>query len=268
MPYRTDIAYLYDGSFEGLMCCVYESYYKKELPELIFTKDEAQATLYDIREIESDRGKAAKVKSAVLNKISAEALDFIQKAFFIVLPRKELLILDFLRKGFKTGRKILDMLTDDTVSVLNKAVAHLGKESALYRGFVRFSDIGGVMVSVIEPKNFVLPLMMDHFCDRYPEETFVIYDKTHSTMLLGEKGKARLGYVENFEPGEAGIGEKAFRRLWQSFYDAIGIQERYNPQCQMSHMPKRYWSQMTEFQERETAPLPLFPEPEARLPGK
>jgi probable DNA metabolism protein len=264
MPYRTDIAYLYDGSFDGLMCCVFESYAKKELPEFIFTPEEEQITLYEIREIECSQETSSRVISAVKGKISSNALEFIKKAFYTALPGKELHILKFLRKGFREGGKILDMLTDDTVSVLSKAVSYLGRESELYRGFVRFSEIGGVLVSVIEPKNFVLPFLADHFCDRLPEETYVIYDKTHSAMLLGEKGKSRLGYVQDFEPGEADIKEKGFRRLWQSFYEAIGIQERYNPGCRISHMPKRYWPQLTEFRDRETAPLPDFPEQETR----
>ena len=54
MPYRTDIAYLYDGSFEGLLCCVHESYYQKELPSVIFGYDEAQETLFPIKEIATD----------------------------------------------------------------------------------------------------------------------------------------------------------------------------------------------------------------------
>ena len=32
------------------------------------------------------------------------------------------------------------------------------------------------------------------------------------------------------------------------FYDTIAIRERENPRCRMTHMPKRYWGTMTEFQ--------------------
>lgn len=247
MPYRTDIAYLYDGSFEGLMCCVFESYYKKELPEIICGPDEFQMTLYDVKYIDSEPDKAKRVEKAIKNKISKEAHEFVESAFLTALPDKELHILEFLRAGFSSGRKIMEMLTDDRVSVLKAAVANLTGESTLYAGFVRFSELGGVLVSVIEPKNYVLPLLQEHFCDRFPDECFIIYDKTHCMMLIGERGEARLGYVDSFEPGEAGYEEKSFRRLWQSFYDAIGISQRYNPRCRMTHMPKRYWSHMSEF---------------------
>lgn len=252
MPYRTDVAYYYDGSFEGLMCCVYESYINKELPEIVFGPMEAQMTLYDIRNIETDQEKADRVENAIRYKISEEALEFIDRAFLTVLPSKELHIMSFVRAGFKAGGKIMEMLTDDTVSILKDAVSHLGMESSSYVQFIRFSELGGVLVSIIEPKNYILPLIREHFCDRFREECFIICDKTHGMMLIGEKGDARLGYVDSFEPSDAGYEEKRFRRLWRSFYDAIGIRERYNPRCRMSHMPKRFWAQMTEFQDELT----------------
>ena len=34
MSFRTDISYCYDGTFDGLLSCVFESFDKKELPSL------------------------------------------------------------------------------------------------------------------------------------------------------------------------------------------------------------------------------------------
>ena len=53
--------------------------------------------------------------------------------------------------------------------------------------------------------------------------------------------------------GRAGAEELQYRRMWQTFYDTIAIQGRENPRCRMTHMPKRYWDNMTEFQREETA---------------
>ena len=48
----------------------------------------------------------------------------------------------------------------------------------------------------------------------------------------------------------------AYRKLWRSFYDTIAIEGRYNPKCRLTHMPKRYWNMMTEFQETDGTALP------------
>ena len=40
--------------------------------------------------------------------------------------------------------------------------------------------------------------------------------------------------------------ERRCRALWQQFYQTVSIQQRENPRCQMSHMPKRFWADLTE----------------------
>ena len=42
--------------------------------------------------------------------------------------------------------------------------------------------------------------------------------------------------------------EANYRLLWKRFYDTIAIKERENPKLRQTHMPKRYWNTMTEFQ--------------------
>ena len=46
--------------------------------------------------------------------------------------------------------------------------------------------------AVIHPKNYILPLLRPHFCGRFPEENFMIYDAVHQAVLLQEDHKARL----------------------------------------------------------------------------
>ena len=53
-----------------------------------------------------------------------------------------------------------------------------------------------------------------------------------------------------------GQEELDFRRLWRQFYDTVAIEGRYNPRCRMTHMPKRYWAHMTEFQAEDGQPSP------------
>lgn len=141
----------------------------------------------------------------------------------------------------------MTMLTDDTVCSLQKAVRHLTSESQKFKGFVRFSVYGEVLVAVIEPKNFVLPLLSPHFCDRFRSETFMIYDKTHSMALIYRPQKAELIFVDELTLPEVDGTEVEYRRLWKQFYNTIAIEGRTNPRCRRTLMPKRYWGQMTEF---------------------
>ena len=50
-----DVVYLYDGSFEGFLCCVFESFAQHELPFAVWTPERKTATLYPVKEIPTDR---------------------------------------------------------------------------------------------------------------------------------------------------------------------------------------------------------------------
>ncbi|AET67235.1 putative DNA metabolism protein [Desulfosporosinus orientis DSM 765] len=249
-----DLTYAYDGSFEGLMSCVFASYEYKEIPVVIKPPSLQQSIFDDAKWIETDTSKADRVYNAIAVQISLEAQELVKLGFLTCAPNKESLIFNFLRKGFKHGGKVMTMLTDDVVADLHKAVRHLTSESHKYKGFVRFSVFGEVLVAVIEPKNYVLPLLSHHFCDRYHNERFMIFDKTHKMALIYEAYKADLIFVEDLTLPEPDSAEVEYRRLWKQFYNTIAIEGRNNPRCRMTLMPKRYWGQMTELAKESKFP--------------
>ncbi|HBW35595.1 TIGR03915 family putative DNA repair protein [Desulfosporosinus sp. BICA1-9] len=251
MSDRTDLVYAYDGSFAGLMCCIFESYDQKENPNLIRPPGVQQSLFDTAKWIETDEHKADRVYNSIPLKISSQAQELVKLGFLTCNPRKELLIYHFLRLGFKHGSKVMTMLTNDAVCSLQKAVRHLTSESHKLTGFLRFSVYGEVLVAVIEPKNLVLPLLSAHFCDRFRNETFMIYDKTHSMALIYREQKAELMFVAELTLPEVEGSEIEYRRLWRQFYKTIAIEGRNNPRCRMTLMPKRYWGQMTEFNETD-----------------
>lgn len=243
---RSDVIYHYDGSFDGLLCCVFECYAKNELPVEILSPEIARTSLFPGKEIDTDVHKARRVLVSIPEKMGHDALEFVRNAYLTCLVQKELYILRFLRLGYLHGPSVMDMLTDETVNILFKAVNHLKKESHQLKGFLRFSVYQDVLLGQIEPKNQVLPLLTQHFCQRYREERFFIYDKTHSMALAYEPYQSSIIKVENLMLSEPDEKEKSFRELWRLFYDTIEVEGRHNPRCRMSHMPKRYWKHMTE----------------------
>lgn len=168
---RSNIVYLYDGSYEGLLCCIFESFEKKELPVDIQPENAVQMTLYGTKIILTDISKFDRVREGILKKTSEDVYSYVEFSYYTCHPKKELLILDFIGLSLKYGIKVLSMLTNNTVLQLQDSIKALTREAHQFQGFVRFSVYGDFMLSVIEPKNFVLPLLAPHFCDRYTNET-------------------------------------------------------------------------------------------------
>ena len=241
------ISYLYDGSFEGLLCCVYESYYQKELPSMIFNYDDAQETLFPVKEVITNQTYADKVEQSIARKISNEALTLVRLCYFSQMENREITILSFLRIGFKIGSSVTAMLANDVVRAITKSAHNVSRESGYFMEFLRFSEYNGALVAIIEPKNFVLPMISDHFCDRFPGEQFLIYDKSHKFAFVYQNGAKQLIPLAHLELPEAGAKEEEIRALWKQFYNTIAIEGRINHQLRMSNMPKRYWTHMTEF---------------------
>ena len=157
-----------------------------------------------------------------------------------------MLILNFLKAGYRYGKKINSMLVLDEVTEINNAVRKLNREVGKYLGFVRFSVAGKVLYSVIEPRNNVLPLLAEHFCDRYANEAFMIYDKGRKSALVYRPHEYVIVPIEDWQVPLPDKTEMEYRLLWKRFYETIAIEGRTNPRCQRNLMPKRYWKHLTE----------------------
>ena len=243
------VCYEYDGTFDGFLTCVFESYAHREEGVCFLSPEDEVYTLWETRRVETDREKAERVFRSMDSKLGTGAADLVYRAFLTCLEEKELHIYRFLRYGYQRGKGVLRELGDDRVNTLVKAVQHLNGEAHLYTGFVRFSDCDGVLMGEIEPKNRVLPLLRKHFTNRYNAERFLIYDRTHREMLIYQPYRWAIVPVEGVTLPPAGAEEMQYRRLWRRFYDTVTIEGRYNPKLRQTHMPKRYWNMMTEFRE-------------------
>lgn len=244
-----DIVYLYDGSYSGFFCCVYESVYAHELPFAIYTQENAQPSLWPEKIIVTDEAIAKRVRQSIPKKISPRAFELIENVFFSCLKQKEIHMLRFLIKAFSIGPKTVNMLGDPDVAPMLKAERHLLGERHLLLGFIRFSDSNGALTASISPKNFILPYIAGHFISRYTNEDFMIYDKTHKAALIYQNRKKQIVQVDDVAFPAVSRNEEFYRSLWKQFYDTVAIKARTNPKCRMSHMPKRYWENMIELQD-------------------
>ena len=269
MVWNTGCAYEYDGSYAGFLCCVFDSYTRREAPVSITAESGmAQATLYALHTVQTDKAHARRVRTALQCK-SAPADRLAYRAFLTCLPEREMALYRFFRKVFDEGPAFLKNPTDPVLYPLWCAVRQLGSELEKLRGFIRFSEFDGLYAAQIEPKNRVLPALRTHFCSRFADQPFMIYDRTHKEALLSVDGHWAIRPLDSFEMALPGQRETDFRRLWKTFFDTIAIRERANPALQRTHVPLRYRSTMTEFQDmpEPTAPQETMEGPAPSVPA-
>lgn len=240
----TDVTYQYDGSFAGFLCCIFESYRKKELPAAVTGPEEEQLTLFAVRRIPTDPTQARRVYRG-LGRLGQEVKARVAVGFLNTDPGKELTLLRFARLCFDQGPAAARMLGHPDCAAafaLERAVrndAHLCKE------FLRFEERGGMLGAVLHPRHCVLPLLRGHFCDRLPDEDFLIYDASHGAAMLRQNGRVQYLRMERYDP-LPDDAEPDWQQLWKSFFRAVTIEPRRNERCQQTHCYKRYWGDMPE----------------------
>lgn len=242
-----EVHYVYDGSFEGFLCCVFESYHAKEIPSSISSHSELQLGLFGNKTIHTNEERAARVFRSLPFRLGEEGYHFLLRGFLTCIPHREYHMLLFLRAGFRHGPDVMNRWSDPSVLPLFQAVKSLDNEAHHYAGFLRFSIHDERLYAQINPKNRVLPLLLSHFKDRFPNEAFLIYDKNHREVLFYEKGEHILSELAEWKMPAPDEEERSYQNMWKEFYKRIAIDGRINPKLRQNNMPKRFWPDMVEF---------------------
>lgn len=248
-----------EDSIEGILSGVYEAYtsrYGLHNIELQLGGCTAQERLFtEYIHVDVNAEAARRVAKAIQTKISEYAFKVVYQAACADDVRKAQAIYRFIIYGFHMGTSVLNYLSDDSVRIVTKLSKMVGMETQKLYGFVRFEELdGNVLFSVISPRHNQIPLLKDHFADRFPLENWVICDDRRRLACFHPKSSAcqlvqydTLPFTENFKAART----DGYEALWKSFCKAITIDSRKNSRQQMNMMPKRYWKHLPEMQAPE-----------------
>ena len=82
-----EMIYIYDGSFNGFLCCIFDSYANKEVLTAICRDEDFVPTLFASRAIQTNREHANRVLRKIV-KCSPYTANLLQKGFLTCLPDK------------------------------------------------------------------------------------------------------------------------------------------------------------------------------------
>ena len=137
--------YLYDGSFNGLLTCIYFNYYKHQATG-IYEKTHYQYTVINSYSfVESNDELANRVYQSIEQKISPRALDYVYYSYLSNNENKGNLILDFLKIGYKLGYNTLDYYAHEKINPIHQIYKKVGAERHRMFGMMRFADVQGIL---------------------------------------------------------------------------------------------------------------------------
>ncbi len=239
--------YLYEGTFEGLLTCVFYHYKIEEATGIYNIANYQQNILNNYINIESDVEKAKIVSEAINRKISKEAYIDVYYCYLSNIENKENIILDFLIFAFKYGRNTMNFYTHEKVLTINEISLKVRRETHRHLGILRFSDIEGILYAKFSPDNDILILLIEHFSDRYKFEKFIIYDEKRKKSCVYSNDYWEIKENINFDNMEFSKDEKTIQSLWKQYFNDLAIKERTNINLQFQFVPARYRKNMSEF---------------------
>ena len=200
--------YTFDGTMDGLLTAVFDAFALKEIPERLrvgerssgmeLLKDGDALPLFcdRIYKVCSDEEKARRVWAGLEKRLTREAMKLISVSWLSELRELNTPLFQYICKVFRQGDISKNFADPDVLAVTNIARRVLHEQLRM-KQFIRFQKAkDGTYLAVVSPDHNVLPIVIDHFQDRFNDQPWLIYD-----------ARRHYGYYYSLTPGPSPIGE-------------------------------------------------------------
>ena len=253
--------YVFDNTLDGLLTAVFDSFFLKQQPVVLLAEGEQLPLFADEPyRVVTDSEKAERVWKGLEKHLSKEGLHMITISWLSEERALNQPLFNFICKVFRLNVSGLERnASDEDVLAVRNTCHRVLHEQLRMKQFIRFQKAkDGTYLGVVSPDHNVLPLITDHFSDRFNDQPWLIYDtKRHYGYYYDGKTVIRVTFENEASlPFDLSSGkmdadilsdnDQLFQDLWRTYFKAICIKERMNPKKQLSDMPRRYWKYMTE----------------------
>ncbi len=248
-----EMAYVYDGTIEGLLSAIFLAYQRKEDPGDISPKDVFNPRLGQrIIEVQTDVERAERVKNGIVRVCGADTFEEVVQVSLSDEADKGAAALRFVRYAMRRGPQARFDAASSSVRRFSEIARSVRNERHLWQQFMRFSKTqGGVYVATCNPKASVVPLLMGWFSARFNVQPFVIYDEVHRIAGVSRDGQWSLVAACDFTPPPAACDDALYESAWKAFYDSVAIlygrRERRTPQPAEAGGRRLLWRQSRGF---------------------
>jgi probable DNA metabolism protein len=252
------VTYIYDGSLEGLLTAVFEWFERR--PGTVCLADsrfhQPDAFQQDFHVL-SDRKKADRVWAAMHQKLNKGWMRRVYCAYLSELPEAQVHLFEFICYLFQNGSGAENNFGNEHVLFVSQTAKKVEREKHRMEAFIRFQETtDGMFYCAIDPDFNVLPLISNHFRNRYADQQWIIYDLKRKFGLFYD-----LRTVEEIEmefsaetikskakPDILSGKEALYALLWKDYFNSTNIPARKNTKLHVQHVPRRYWKYLTEKQ--------------------
>lgn len=249
-------SYIFDGTFYGLLTCIFESYERKQKAVKLCAGEAFSEDMFGGHvSIESNEEKALRVWKGLNKKINAEHQQHFYTSWFADDITIWQLMFDYALYIFDNPAGIDLNYGNELVLGLSQIAKKVSRERHRMKAFIRFQKgANQLFQAVVNPDYNVLPLVAGHFERRYADQRWVLYDeRRHYGLYYDLKlvQEVTFEYAETDTvalPEDVTLDEREllYATLWKDYFNNTNIKERKNLKLHIQHVPKRYWRYLTE----------------------
>lgn len=251
--------YIFDGSFYGLLTAIFDSYFRKDYPVKLISNENSSSYIFDEPiEILTDFEKAKRVWKGIQNKITKTHQKHYYSAFLSEKPEIFQHLMDYSHYIFDNPQGVDGNYGNEHILALAQMSQKVHREKHRMEAFIRFQkSVDGMFFAIIHPDFNVIPLLANHFKNRYADQPWIIYDEKRKYGIHYDLNSVREISIQQIDSktaltksDEILIDEKEnlYQQLWKDYFKSTNITERKNTKLHVQHIPKRYWRYLTEKQ--------------------
>ena len=256
---------VYDGSFEGFLCAVFDVYeYKLTDVEIVPAHKHQPSMFAEPHFVNHDQVHSDRVWKGLEKKLSLQAQKQVYRTFLSELDGIENTLLQYIQYVFASEVVMEEDYSNKAVLTVFQTAKKVWREKHRMEAFVRFQKTADdLYYAIISPDYNVLPLIAKHFTERYADQRWMIYDakRKYGSYYDGkEVENVQIKFSEEMAQGRDvshayDETEGIYQQLWRQYFKSVNIAARKNTKLHIQHMPKRYWKYLPEKQPSSGAGL-------------
>jgi probable DNA metabolism protein len=250
---------VYDGSFAGFLSAVFDVYYYKFTQVDICQEKAFNGNIFtEPRRVHTSVYNSQRLWKGLEKKLSDDARKQLYRTFLSELPGIENTLLHYIQYAFASVVLIEEDYSHHAVLNITQTAKKVWREMHRMQALVRFQKTADdLYYAIIEPDYNVLPLLTEHFENRYADQRWMIYDGKRKYGIfynLKTVAEVQIYFNPNSSEGKNlrsvyDENEALYQQLWQQYFQSINIKARKNTKLHIQHMPVRYWKYLPEKRE-------------------
>ena len=175
------LIYVFDRTLDGVLSAVFDAYSLRQRPDALIGEGEPFPLFCDeSHRVATTEEKARRVWKGLEKHLSHESMRMLAVSYLSEDRELDTPLFHYIYKVFEAKRSLERNFADPDVLFVTNTARRVMHERLRMMQFIRFQKAqDGTYLGVVHPDHNVLPLIIDHFRDRFQDQPWLIYDARH-----------------------------------------------------------------------------------------